>query len=108
MTTNARYWWRGVSGRLGASAGAADSLATAISALPAEQTRRLDQQHQGHDDEDHRVRGFGVEDLREPFDHAEREAGDDRAHDGAHPANDHHRENDDDEVGAHQRVDLVD
>jgi hypothetical protein len=45
----------------------------------------------------------GIEHLGQALDHAEREAGDDRAHDRAHAADHHHREHDDDEVGAHQR-----
>src|SRR5205814_1306642 len=77
------------------------------SLAPTEETRRSHEQHERHDDEDDRVRRLGVEHLREPFDHAERVAGDDRSHDRSEPADDDDREDDDDEVGAHQRVDLI-
>src|SRR6266545_7310439 len=85
MMTKATSWCRGVAGRAGASVVA---LARATSALLAEQARRLDQQHQGHDDEDHGVRGFRVEELGQPLDDAERETGHDGAHDGAHASDD--------------------
>src|SRR5579883_341972 len=84
------------------------SFTAAISPRPPEEPRRLDQQDDDHDDKYDRIRRFGIEDLGQALDHAKREAGDDRAHDGAHAADHHHRENHDDEIGAHERADLVD
>ena len=54
------------------------------------------------------ARARRVEQLGQALDHAEPEAGDDRADDRAHAADHHHREHDDDQVAAHQRADLVD
>ena len=48
--------------------------------------------------EDHRVRRLGVEDLGEPLEDPEGEAGDDGPEDRPHPADDHHREHHDDQV----------
>src|SRR5215510_3913237 len=76
--------------------------------LAAEQARRPHQQDDRHDDEDDSRRELGIEHSGQALDDAEREAGDDGAHDRTHPADDHHREYDDDEVRAHQRVDLDD
>src|SRR5882672_8286934 len=90
-----------------ASPGTAD-MARRPSSLCAEQAGRLDHEHDRHDDEDHGVGGFGVEDLGEPLDQPEREARDDRPQDRAHAPDHHHREHHYDEVGAHERVHLVD
>src|SRR6476660_4862124 len=76
--------------------------------LPSEQSRWAEHQHDHHDDEDHRVGRLGVEVLRQALDDAEAEAGEDRSHDRAHAADDDDGEHDDDEIGAHQRIDLVD
>src|ERR1700688_4951370 len=65
---------------------------TLMSGDPAEQARRADEEDDRHDDEDDRVRGLGIEHLRQAFDHAEREAGEDRAANRAHPANHDDRE----------------
>src|ERR1700680_3840321 len=64
--------------------------------LLAEQPRRLDQKHDHHDHEDDGVRCFGIEHLGQALDDAQAKAGQDSAENGAHPANDHHREDDDD------------
>src|SRR3989304_149864 len=106
MRAKATYWWPMVRGVV--AAGSTDSLATAMSLRPAEQPGRLPEEDPGHDDEDDRVGGLRVEHLGQPLDHTQGEAGDDGAHDGAHPARDHHPEDDDDQGGAHQGVDLVD
>src|SRR3954469_6151134 len=74
--------------------------------LPSEETGRPDEQHHGHDDEDHDARRFRVEHLGEALEHAEDVAGDDGPEDRAHAAHDHHGEHDDDEVRAHERADL--
>src|SRR5690606_10211132 len=66
------------------------------------------QQYDHHDDEHHGAGGFGPEDLGEAFDDAQAQAGDDRAQDRTHAADDHHGEDDDDQVRAHQRRDLQD
>src|SRR5881296_2008869 len=52
--------------------------------------------------------GLGIEDLREALHHPEAEAGGARAHDRAESADHDHGEDDDDEVGAHERVHLID
>src|SRR5258708_32738353 len=78
-----------------------------MSPLP-EQALRPDHQDDSHHDEDHGVGSLGEVHLRETFDHAQREAGDDRSHDGAHAADHNHCEHDDDQVRAHERTDLVD
>src|SRR5438105_10097921 len=87
---------------------AAGSTTRSTLRAPPEQAGRPDEKHDRHDDEDHRVRSFGKEHLGQALDDAEREAGDDRAHDRAHPADHHDGEHDDDEIGAHQRADVVD
>src|SRR6186997_3077620 len=74
-------------------------LALMMLALLPEETRGLDQQHDHHDDENHRSRRLGVEDLRQPFDHAQAEPRDDRAENRAHPADHHDGEYHDDHVG---------
>src|SRR6185369_12564828 len=82
----------------------AAAVVSMLLALLSEQARRLQHQHDHHDHEDHGIRRLRVEDLRQAFDHAEPEAGDDRAHDRSHAADDHHREHDDDQVCAHLRI----
>src|SRR5882762_3309144 len=77
------------------------------SSLRAEEARRLDHQHDRHDYEDHRVRRLRIEHLGQALDHPEREAGHDRAHDRAHASDHDHREDHDDQVGSHERIDLV-
>src|SRR5690606_5900074 len=66
------------------------------------------QQDDDHDDEDDGVGGFRPEDLGQPLDDAQTQAGDYGTHDGAHAADDHHREHHDDQVGTHERGDLHD
>src|ERR1700736_4320569 len=88
--------------------GASDFAARCMSGTPSEQAGRSDQQYDCHDDEDHGVRCFGKEDLGQALDHPQAEAGDDRPHDRAHPADHYHRENHDDEIGAHLWTDIVD
>src|SRR5436190_19828526 len=84
------------------------SLATAMSGRPSEQAGRADQQHDRHDDEDHRVGRLGKEHLGEALDNTEAEAGDDGAHDRAHAADHHQGEHLVDEIGSHYRVYGVD
>src|SRR5262245_3382218 len=84
------------------------SVPSELSLRSPEQTGGPHQQHDRHDHEDHGVGRLGIEDLREPFDQPKDEAGHDRSEDGPHATNDHHGEDDDDEVGAHQGIDLVD
>src|SRR5262245_25639153 len=79
-----------------------------VSLLRSEQAGGPDQQDERHDDEDDGVRGLRIEHLRQALDHAEAEAGKDRAHDRAHAADHHHCEDDDDQVRSHLRADLVD
>src|SRR5205814_121962 len=79
-----------------------------MSGRPSSQSRRLYQQHQHQQHEYYGVGGLGIEVFGQALDHPEREAGDDGTHDGTHAADYDHGEHDDDEVGAHQRADLVD
>src|SRR5574338_1051233 len=72
----------------------------------AEKARRPYQQDDDHDDEDHHGGGFGVEHLGEAFDESQPDAGDDGAEDGPHAADHYHREDHDEQVGAHERIDL--
>src|SRR2546428_54164 len=85
-----------------------DGSTCSMSGSPPEQPGWPDQQYDGHDDEDYRVRGLGKKHLGQPFDNAEPEAGNDGAHDRAHAADHHDREHHDDEVGTHLRADVVD
>src|SRR6267154_1885633 len=93
-TTGASSWTAGIS--------------RTPSSLRAEEARRLDHQHDRHDDEDHGVRRLRIEHLGQALDHPEREAGHDRAHDRAYASYRDHREDHDDQVGSHKRIDLVD
>jgi hypothetical protein len=52
--------------------------------------------------------GFRVEHPGQALDQPQPDAGDDGAQDGTHAADDHYREDDDDQVGAHQRIHLED
>src|ERR1700681_2450145 len=83
--------------------GSVSSVMAVMSARPSHQSRRFYKQHQHHQDKYHGVGGFGIKVFRQSLDHPERKAGDDRSHDGTHAADHHHREHDDDQVGAHQR-----
>src|SRR5665647_2230037 len=65
---------RGVTGKV-------SSVMAVMSGRPSRQSRRLHKQHQHHEDKYHGVGGFGIKVFRQPLDHAERKAGDDRAHD---------------------------
>src|SRR5664279_4962443 len=94
----------------GSRRGAATTTATGsvmASRRLAEQSGWLDQEDDHHDHEDDGVRCFGIEHLGQALDHAEAETGQDGAENRAHSADDHHRENDDDQVRAHQRIHLV-
>src|SRR4249920_2924531 len=86
--------------------GSVSSVNALMSGRPSGQSRWLHQQHQHHQDEYHSVGSFGVEVFGQSLNHAERKAGDDRSHDGAHAADHHHREHDDDEISTHQGPDL--
>src|SRR6516165_6062583 len=83
------------------------ALAIVLTLLP-EKTRGFHQKHDHHDDEDHGVRSFGVEDLGQTLDDAEPESRDDRTEYRAHSADHDDGEDDDDHVGAHLRIDLID
>ena len=75
---------------------------------PSEQAGRPDQQHDDHDGEDHGIRRLGEKHFGQALDNAKREAGQDRAHDRPHAADDDHREHDDDQIGAHLRRYVID
>src|ERR1700751_2929455 len=75
---------------------------------PPKQAGWSNQEDDRHDDEHHRIRRLRVEHLRQPFDDAEHEAGQDRAKDRSHAADHYDREDDGDDVRAHARTDLVD
>src|SRR3954453_6841702 len=83
--------------------GSVSSVNALMSGRPSSQSRGLYQQHQHHQDEHHGVGSLGIKILGQPFDHAKGKTGDDRSHDRPHAADHHHREHDDDQVGAHQR-----
>src|SRR5580693_5721850 len=72
--------------------GIVSSVIAVMSGRPSRQSRRLHQQHQHHQDEYHGVGSFGIKVFRQSLDHPERKAGDDRAHDRAHAADDNHGE----------------
>ena len=61
-----------------------------------------------HDEEDDGARRLGIEDLGQPFDDAEREAGDDGAEQRIEAADHDDGEDDAEDVGAHHGADLVD
>src|SRR5215471_4480403 len=107
MTAKAVTWCRPDTVSVSCTGGAVP-LAVTILPVPAEETRGPHEEHEGHDDEDDGVGGFRVEHFGQPLDDAQREAGDDGARDGAHAADHHDREDHDDQIGAHERVDLVD
>ena len=71
------------------------------------QAGRACQQHDCHDDEDHDGRARRVEDIGKAFDDAERETGKDGTADGAHAADNHHREDRVDQLRPHIRVDRI-
>src|SRR6185369_15441427 len=77
-------------------------------ALAPEQAGRPDHQDDHHHHEYDGVRSLGIEVLGQALDDAEPEAGQNRSHDRPHAADHDDGEDDDDQVGAHQRVDLVD
>src|SRR6516162_2072373 len=79
-----------------------------MSGPPSEQPRRADQQHDCHDDKDHRIRGLRKEHLSQPLDNAETESGYDGAEDRTHAADYHNGEHHDDQLGTHLRTDVVD
>src|SRR5271154_3580444 len=86
----------------------AGRVLTLMSGDPAEQARRAKEEDDRHDDEDHRVRGLGIEHLRQAFDYAEREPREDRAENRAHPADHDDGEHDGDDIGAHAWTNLID
>src|SRR5580704_6167323 len=81
----------------GAGTTAATGSVISLSLL-AEQSRRLDQKHDHHDHENDGVRCFGIEHLGQAFDDAQAKPGQNSTENRAHPANDHHREDDDDHI----------
>src|SRR3954451_4736930 len=83
---------------------AAGVVPVIASALLAEQTGRLDQQHDYHDYENDGVRRFRVEHLRQSLDDAEAETGKNRTQYRPHSTDHHDRKHHDDEVRAHLRV----
>ena len=76
--------------------------------LPPEQACGPEQQHQRHHQEHNGGGCLRIIYLGEALDHAEAQAGDGGAHDRAEPADHHDRKHDDDEVGPHRRVDMLD
>src|SRR5919202_213972 len=56
---------------------------------PPKQAARPDEQDDDNHHENHGRRGLRIKDLRQSLDNTQREAGDDRAHDRAHAADDH-------------------
>src|SRR6476646_2291297 len=76
---------RGVTGRV-------SSVNALMSGRPSGQSRWLHQQHQHHQNKDDGVGSLGIKIFGQSLDHAKREAGDDRPHDGTHAADHHHRE----------------
>src|SRR5690349_16512173 len=72
------------------------SVTTVISGRPSRQSGWLHQKHQHHQHEHDSVGGLGVKILGQAFDHPERKAGDDRAHDRPHAADHDYRKHDDD------------
>src|SRR5690606_34752612 len=81
---------------------------SAISGLLPEQSGGSNQKDDSHDDEDDDAGGFRIEDLGEAFRQPQHITGDDGAKDRAHAADDHHGKDHDDDVGPHQRADLID
>src|SRR3954466_15349541 len=77
--------------------GSVSSVNALMSGRPSGQSRWLHQQHQNHQDEYHGVGSPGRKVFGQSLDHAEREARDDRPHEGANAADHHHREHDDDQ-----------
>src|SRR6266481_996392 len=71
------------------------AMARRASSLCAEKPGRLDHENDRHDDEDHGVRGLGIEHLGQALDHPQGEACHDRPQDRAHAADHHYREYDD-------------
>src|SRR5271156_2717404 len=63
-----------------------------MSGCLAEQARRLDEDHDRHDDKDPLAGGFGIELLGQALDPPQADAGDDRPADRAHAADHHHGE----------------
>src|SRR6185312_8486915 len=66
-------------------AAVAPMVSAALVILPSpEQARRPDQEHDRHDDENHRTRRFGEKNLSQSFRDPERKTCQDRAHDRSH------------------------
>src|SRR6266496_3725442 len=108
MTPKATTWWPPDSAGLSTAGVDAASRTVAMLLVPPEKPRGPEHEDHGHDHEDDRIGGFRVEDLGQSLDHPEGEARDDGAHDGPQSADHDDREDDDDQVGTHERVDLVD
>src|SRR5947209_8864011 len=72
------------------------TVSTDISGSPSEESGRFYQKHDRHDDEHDRVRSLGIKHLRQAFDDAEHEAGDDRAAERPHAADDDRRQHHED------------
>src|ERR1700746_1075589 len=72
--------------------------------LPAEQSRRPQDQHQRHDDEHDDAGVLRVDALGESLAHPEHKAAHDGAEDRPHAADPPHGEHPDDELGSHVRV----
>src|ERR1019366_9988651 len=93
----------------GSRRGAGTTAATG-SVMPlrrlAKQSGRLDEENDHHDHKDDRVRRFGIEHLGQALDDAQAEARQYRTEKGAHAADDHYREDNNNQIRAHQRVHL--
>src|SRR5690606_29480253 len=76
--------------------------------LPAAEARRLAEKHDDHENEDHRARCFGPENLGQTFQYADAEAAANRTDPGPHPADHDDSEDEDDDVLTHERADLID
>src|SRR5437762_3312773 len=79
------------------------ATACSMSGSPPKQSGGPDQEHDCHDDENHRVGGLREEHFGQSLDHAEAKARENSADDRSHAADHHHREHDDDQVRTHLR-----
>src|SRR5690606_41139372 len=100
------YWWRREA--CGSTRGNVSIAAVLMMSGSSEESGGSRQEDEDHDDENDRAGGLRIENLGEPLDHPEHEAGNDGAEDRPHPPDHDDREDDDDDVDAHQGADLID